>query len=380
MNDKITLVLDGQEYVDFMSIEVHISFLNVCREFQAQVSIPDQELNDYPIKIGQKFQVLVNGQKSVTGYIEKINIKQDGSTRTLTVYGRDYLADLVDSTIDASIIQPFSGNMSFAQVCRTVIAKLGLSVSVIDNSGNTTIFKKDDFISPDLAERCVDYLQKYADKVQVFVNSDGEGNLTIQRANDSADVQNFLAMQPRDKDQNRILESEVTYDNTLLFNQYRCHCQQQTLNSFTSQIASLVDFEDQVVGILGVARNRRVRASRIYNFISSASMDKQSATNRAIWQSNYNLSRYMCYKCNVEYFTYDSTNLWQPNQTVQVSDYYANINAKLLTSAVIFKSSVSDGNVTQLQFVPPQSFILQAERSEDSKQSQQMGKVYGSDQ
>ena len=204
MSDNISIVLAGNEYVDFTRIEVHISFLNICREFSATVSLPDSALDSYPVQIGQMVTVKVNNQPVLTGYIEKLNIKQDGTTRTLKCYSRDYLGDLVDSTMDASIIQPFNGNVSFATVCRRVVSRLGLQSSVVSNIDDSQVFTQNDFITPDVGESCSDYLQKYAEKVQVFLNSDGNGNLVLNRADNPETVQNFLSMQPNDNN-NKIL-------------------------------------------------------------------------------------------------------------------------------------------------------------------------------
>jgi prophage tail gpP-like protein len=168
MTDILSIVLDGSEYVNFTHVEVHVSFLNICRQFQARVSLPDDNLSDYPIQIGQNFVVKVNDEKVVSGYIEKIRIQQDNTTRVLQLYGRDYLADLVDSTIDFSILQPFNGNITFKNVCSSVLSNLNINSSVRSNIDQDFLFSKDDYITPDVGETCSDYLQKYADKAQVF--------------------------------------------------------------------------------------------------------------------------------------------------------------------------------------------------------------------
>jgi prophage tail gpP-like protein len=216
-------------------------------------------------------------------------------------------------------------------------------------------------------------------KHKFFLNSDGEGNLIINRADNPQSIDNYLSMQPNDAD-NRILRSEIIYDSTAIYNQYRCHAQQQVLNFSTSQVTNPNDFENDISGVLGVAFNRKVRQSRIYNFISSTSMNTDIAKKRATWESNFYNTKYVKYHCAVRGFTYDDVNLWRPNQNVEIIDFYAGINSVMLLCSLVFSLDVNEGPITRLCFVPPDSFTLLSERSESNKESQNLGKVYGSDQ
>lgn len=378
MREKISIVLDGTEYDGFTSISVTQSFLSICRGFQATVSVDNTFNEQYPIKLNQQCIIKVNNQKVLTGYVEKLSTHQDTQTRHIRIQGRDLLADLIDSTIDGSVIQPFTGSIYFDDLCRQVITKLGLSVETILDASDRPVFSKDDFITPDTGMSFYSYLDKYAAKVQLYLNSDELGNLLIRRSDNANTVNNFLSLQINNS-QNNILSSESHYDTTTLFNQYRCHSQQQQLNAFTSLIKTPKDYEDQITAVIGVATNPNIRRSRIYNFIANASMNRQTAQNRAIWSSNYHNSRYMCYRCKIEGYTYNGNDLWKPNLRVPIIDEIASINATLLTAAVTFNFSVDEIS-TELHFVLPDSFSLQAERNDQSKSSQKVGDIYDATQ
>lgn len=377
MSDSITLTIDGREYTDFTQIKVVDSFLMLCKHFSADVTLADNT-RATPLKINAPCYLSVSGLKVMTGYIEKIQIVESSRKIKMRISGRDKLCDLVDSTVDASIVQPFTGNIFFDDLCREVLGKLKLPASVISSVFPRPFFGQGDYVTPETGTGFYEYLEKYANKLQLFLNSDANGNLLIRTAKDAETIPNLLLMENGGAN-NNIISSMTTYDAPKLFNQYRCHTQQQKIPLFIDELLNVVDFQNQVTDVLGTASNSAVRTSRIYNFIASTAMDTKTATARAVWESNYANSEYFSYQCVVAGYTYDGINVWRPNLKVHVIDYHAGVDAVLLISQVTYKMSI-EGLYCQMTLVLPDSFTLKAERDAQSKISQSVGKIFDNTQ
>ncbi|MBK2125730.1 phage baseplate assembly protein, partial [Fangia hongkongensis] len=130
MSDNIKLYINGQGYVGFTNINVKKTFLDLCGTYSASVPITKVHEN-YPIKLGDKCRVEVNDSAFLTGYVEKISINQDSSTAMINISGRDKTCDLVDTTIDQSIISQFNGVIYFDDLCKKIINKIKAPIDVV---------------------------------------------------------------------------------------------------------------------------------------------------------------------------------------------------------------------------------------------------------
>lgn len=385
----IRLFINETSYVNFLTLSIRKSFINLCNSFTCQLSIIN--LSDtYPIKLGDKFIVYNDNEKIMTGYIEQVEEQESAEQALVTISGRDLTADLIDTTLDGTLAPQLSGSFHLDELAQKLIDKLNLPIRVtFDSVSSRPFFTQGNYVTPKLGESGYSYLERYAKKSQVYLNTTPDGNLNIASPDSATLIPNKLILvKEQDQPQNNnpdvnsqvnILQGKLTFKQQSLFNKYRCHAQQHKLPVYIGVLKNTQQFNEQVNQVLGVATLDKVRPSRIYNFVSDVSMDKQTATKRAELQANYCNSNYFQYEAIVRGFTYDGQNLWKPNLKVHVQ-HTNRINGILLISEVEYNLQTDGGQKTRLICVYQDSFSLQAKRTAQQQKSQQVGNVYDSTQ
>ena len=365
---KMKLYINNKPYIGFSNITFNKSFINLVSTFSAVIPITvtykdylqSNNVQKYPIIIGASVKIYVNDTIIFNGYIEKLSIKQKDS-QVMKISGRSITADIIDTTINKDIITRFSNNITLKQMCEKVLKNISLDIKVVE-SISTGRFSKDDFISPQLGQSLFDFLNQYAKKKQVFIQTKGDGSIELLRSNTAIDIKAELLLKSIGN-KNNILESDTSYDVSRLYNKYVCHGQ------------TFLTFAESDTNTKGEAIDSSIRKSRISNFISDTNLNNSEAINRAKWQSNFNKSQFMIYTCKVPHLTYDNKNPWDTNQLVNVTDTYADIDSKLLISEVKFTEDSDSGTVSELTMVMKDSFNLISAEEQRKQLEKQIGKT-----
>lgn len=374
---SLKLYISGQGYVGFNSIKVNKTFLNLVSEFEAtfpftqdyQQYLSKSNNSKYPIILNSKVIIENGSTKVFTGYIEKIKIVNNNQGRYISVSGRSLTQDIIDSTIDNSIANLFSGTLTLKKIIENVLEKMNITgVNVLEDGGSTQ-FSKDDEITPTIGTSVHDFIKKYCDKKQVYLNTTGDGNLKLIKATQNTNIPNKL-LSIVGSSNNNILESNVEYDSTKEFYKYNCYSQS---NSNYLSFNNISEYNNSQSSIMGTSVNDTIRRSRIFNFLSQNSLTTKEATDRAEWQSNFNNSQSVIYKCKVAGLTYDGDITWDTNLLVSINDTFCDINAIMLSSEVELVQD-NNGLITNLTFVNKDSFNLIAVQNANSILRQQTGK------
>lgn len=378
----LRLFINNKSYTNFEDITVRKSFVNLCNTLEVKLGLGNNENNenDYPIQLGDRFILYYNDQTMMAGYIETIEETLAFDEHEVLITGRDLTVDLLHSTVDNETAPQIKGGFYLDQIAQQLINKLNMPIrAVYDSETARPFFDQNSYITPNLGETGYHYLERYAKKGQVYLNTTSDGNLNIASANGAQTINNKLILSKNEGSKTNILEGKLTYRSDALFNQYRCHAQSNTLPLYLDRLKNIDEFKSQVTNVLGVAKLDGVRASRIYNFIADTSMDKQTATKRAALQANYSRSNYFQYQAKVGGFTYDGTNLWDTNIKVHVT-HTNRLNAVLLISEVVYTLDTSGAEKCLLTLVFEDAFSAQAERTSNQKQGQQIGNIYNATQ
>tara|TARA_R110001606_G_scaffold87314_2_gene197128 strand:+ start:928 stop:2043 length:1116 start_codon:yes stop_codon:yes gene_type:complete len=365
---KMKLYINNKPYDGFTNITFNKSFINLVSTFSAILPIDkpyseylkSNNVQKYPIIIGASAKIYIKGKIVFNGYIEKLSIKQKES-QVMKISGRSITADIIDTTINKDIITRFSNNTTLKQICERVLKNIGLNIKVLE-SIDTGKFSKYDFIAPQVGQSLFDFLNQYAKKKQVFIQTQGDGSIKLLRSNNAIDTGSQLLLESNGKN-NNVLESDTSYDISRLFNKYICHAQTQ------------LTFAVNDTGIQGESIDSSIRKSRISNFISDTNLNTGEAINRSKWQSNFNKSQFMIYTCKVPHLTYDNENVWDTNQLVHVIDTYADINSKLLISDIKFIEDSESGIVAELTMVMKDSFNLISVEEQRKQLEKQVGQT-----
>jgi len=317
----------------------------------------------------------------MTGYIDSAVIDQSVKGSTINLEGRDLTQDLLDSTLDSTLAPQISGGFYLDEIAQKLIDNLGIPIkATYDSSQTRPFFKQDEFLTVTLGDTGYNYLEKYAKKAQVYLNTDPKGNINITSAVNAPLISTKLLLDTSSNLTNNILHSTTTYDSKNLFSKYKCHAQQHKLPIYIDKLKNASEYDTEINNITGLSQLKGVRTSRIFNFVADTPMNLATANKRAALQANFSRSNYFQYRCKVVGFTYDGITIWRTNIKVHVLDKLAGVNAILLVSEVHYVLSATEGETTELILVYPDAFTLKAERTEQEQQSQKVGDVYNSTQ
>jgi prophage tail gpP-like protein len=366
----ITLEINGVNYTNFLSINVERSIENVFGTFNFTATYAVGQ--DFPIKRGSSCRVLVNNTPIITGFVEKINIKYGASDHTISCQGRDSTCDIYDSQVDGDI--EFVPPVTLDTIIKQTASKINITnLGVINEAGNIPSFGQQDLVSSRIGQTAFNFIETYSRKRQVFVTSDGQGNIVLARGSSQQIILGGLYNMIGDpQGKNNILDASADFDDTNRFNLYRCKSQGNpvTLN-FTGDTAPA-----DITGQQGTAIDRNVRSTRVLNFNAENSSFGDDVVSRAKWEANIRRVRSSTLSITVQGDSYDGINPWRVNRLVQVIDEFAGINAYLLIKSINFSLSLDQGTKTTLQLVTPDGYTPEANLPENKARTNNLGDQY----
>jgi prophage tail gpP-like protein len=364
MSDAVNIIINGQEYTDFLDVSINKSIETLAGSFSfTATSTPNI---NFPLKLNSECQIIVQGEQVINGYIEKLIIDYDDESHNIKVMGRDRTADLVDSTVggsDTSQFTPPKNGITLKQFTENILVKFNRSsINVIDNQGTEPF---NDVMSIDYGAKVFDFLEKYAKKRQVLLTTNGDGDIIFTRA----PLNKFKTSLLLDRNNpSTILKGRIKYDNTKRFHKYVC-----TTQDNPSSLADAISLPSVIAGSDdegGIAIDDQIRDSRIYHFEAEFSSDQKPLKDRAIWEANFRKSQSEQRVYTVQgHIAKEDEQIWKPGYTVLVVDELADLNSFLLISSVNYRFSLETGALTILKLLPEIAFSLLISKPEKEKGS-----------
>lgn len=347
----ITIKVNGVELSGFESSSVTSSMETVSSSFN--FSATAQPKVSYPIKAGDTVTVGIDGTTRVTGFVEKVSVSYSADSHTISLQGRDRLADLIDSTVGDTkqVVAP----ISLSSICRIILDGIGLSdVQVIDNVGTLTDFSEGELLSASVGEKAFSFLEKFARTKQALLTTDGLGNLVIERGS-SEKLLTQLINVPGNSLSN-ILTGSSSVDISQRYNLYKCRADQNLSSGLSEESMESASSQE------GEAKDDSIRSSRILEFNSEENSADGTCTDRAIWEANVRRARSINASLVVPGNSANGQ-LWIPNRLVDVNDEFLNINAQMLIKSVTYSQSLNQGSTTKLDLITPDAYKLEANQS-----------------
>tara|TARA_R110000772_G_C13310322_1_gene440396 strand:- start:5132 stop:6229 length:1098 start_codon:yes stop_codon:yes gene_type:complete len=351
----ITIKVNGVELSGFESSSVSSSMETASSSFTFNATAqPD---SSYPIKAGDSVTVDIDGTTRVTGFVDKVVVSYDSGSHTISISGRDKLADLIDSTVGDTkqIVAP----ISFTSVCRLILDGIGLTdVKVINNITGIEDFKEGELVSASVGEKAFQFLEKFARVRQALLTTDGLGNLVIERGS-SKKLKTQLINIPNNQLSN-ISQGSSTVDISNRYNKYSCAGDQNISSGLSEEAFADVSAQG------GDAVDSDIRTSRVLEFNSEENATSETCANRAAWEANVRRARSITASITVPGNSANNE-LWIPNRLVDINDVFLNINAQMLIKSVTYSSTLSGGSTTKLELISPDAYSLEASQSSLSK-------------
>ena len=344
----ITLEVNGVEYTNFTMATATLSLDALSNDFSFQAVHPSGE--QLPLKGGDSCSVFVNGDLVLTGFIESITGDYTATDHTIFVTGRDRTADLIDSSID--VMDDIRSPITLAQVIEKVVQHIGSDLEVVDDAKPEPFNKAEDIVTPQPGDNSFAFVEGYAQKRQVLLTSNAEGNVVITNSKSTPSdsiIQNDIRAA-----NNNILTAQWSYMTGNLFNKY---IQKGQLDPVALDLGGSTT-EKGLVSQQGEAIDDSVRIGRQRVVVSDKGFSGDQLQKRAEWSKKIRGARSVAYSCTVRGFKNTSGKRWDVNTLVSVIDTFADINRDLLLNSVRFLFN-EDGSVSLLQFVEADAYKLQ---------------------
>lgn len=346
----IQVRLNGLDLVNFKEASVFRSMESVSGSFSFTSTADEQ--NRLPVRAGNRIEMVVDENTVLTGFVEGIESNAAPDAHDFRATGRDVLADLIDSTVGD--VKEFTGDVRLIDICRAVLNGINLSDSdVIDeipiSENPIEPFKEYDITSAEIGTMAFEFLEPFARKRQVLLNTDGLGNLILAR---NTGIK--IPVKLKTGLDGNLKNARKVIDNTQRYNVYTVHSQLNLIRMVPGTKPS------EAVQQKGLAEDTEIRSSRIFGFNAEESSDSFTAKERAVWESNIRRARSLSYTGTVQGHSFDG-GLWMPNRLVDAEDPFNDIQATLLIRSVRYNSSVDLGNTTTLNMTFQSAYTLQAE-------------------
>lgn len=340
---NILIEVNGIKYDGFIEAECSAGVERMSRQFRFSTSVKQNVQND--LRAQDKVKIFIDNKLFLTGKIETLNISYTPDSHTIEVSGRDQIGDLIDS----SIIQKEYSQRDFLKLVTAVLKDNGYSnIKVLSNIETIAFIRLEEgeVVKTEKGETIAQFLDRYAQKVQVLMFSDESGNLVIAREGDEQAVGALLSNIGNSN--SNILGASIDIDITDRFKFIELYSQSDNdsfVESSIDQSAIAIDTD------ITYPRRKRITKSTASKTISLSELAKWNIVIRKAKGSRY--------QCRVQdfYTSRDKGLLWQMNTLVMVSDDRCQIDGQFLIQNVKFFKSGA-GTFTDLSIVNRGSFTL----------------------
>lgn len=351
----MNIVVEGVRYSNFLSAEVESRMDALARRFSFTASTL-KGATDLPFRPGQTCEILVDGDRVMTGFIERIESRTDSTGNSYVISGRDKMADVMDSNLPGFA----DTGPTLKKVCENVLAYLGIKSKVIDqaSTGDRPFEAQLDIVAPEPTDSAFDFLTSVAKRRNALLTSDGEGNLVITRGLGVPTSQRLVNRV--DGVGNNLVEAEFVVDHSQRFGLYVSESQ---LNVAAIGSGGGTARADQIAGSKSTFKDPDgIRRSRIRSITSESSYPPSDERNRAVWECNVARARSREYTATVPSWRDQNGVLWEANTAPIVEDEFAGINTRMLVTGVRFSLN-EEGRTTVLTLTDRDAFKVLAEES-----------------
>ena len=339
--NKVTLRINGTDYWGWKSASTLNALECITNSFNVSVSDRWPGMEDaWTITKGDACEVLIGTDLVLTGYIEKVHVKFDSKSHTITVTGRGKTCDLVDCSaapqewvevdmngITAEIIAPFG---------------LGLVEEV-----KTDILNK---YAINVGDTCHCAIEKMANMQGVLVITNELGDLVITRAGLSGEADDMLVLG------GNLLEAELDDDATHLFSEIKVKGQANT-----STVAKTQDpYETTVLSRTGIANDGSghppIDRFRPLIIVTEEQALEADCAFRAGWEASTRTAKGKKLVCKVQGWRQTTGVLWKLNTLVRVDCPWSRTEEQWLISSVNHKIGDKEGSTTEMILFKPEAF------------------------
>lgn len=336
---------NGRAYTLWESATFGRSLDTNCGSFSFVSSNPFN--SDYPLRAGDRVQCIVNGRPVIDGFIDKITASGDESGHRLIVSGRDKVSDLIDSSVPDSV-KSIPGPITLKAMAERIIAALGASIRVIDDTGGIEPFSGGDLQAAESGQGCMDFLVSFARRRQAYLISNGNGDLVIFKPRGQKVTTPILHRQGAVD--NNVKSASLDVDLSARFRSYVVRTQANFAYSLDA------DYGEEQVSTTGAATDTSIRASRYLEIQAEESMSAAECAQRAAEESNLRRAKGLIYNAVLQGDAQRDGTPWPVGFLADVFDDYNGARGELLIFDVSTSVDMGSGSLTTVACSPADAY------------------------
>lgn len=315
----IEVLIKNKTYKAFQSMILTAGFNELCRSF-TMTTFEDLASD---IKIQDKIEIFIDGDKFLTGYIEGFASEIDASQSSLSFEGRSLTADLVDC--NPEIDGAYFKNKNYKDVVSNIISKFGIKLKT---SLDTGVIK---YTAINQGETCLDYLKRITAKYGYILTTNENSDLVIENKS-TGTLKGILHWES-----SRIIRATRSSNYANRFSKYIC--KSQDVKSTSQGV-----FEDT-----GVNRYR----PKIITEEGAGTSPTERARNEALRSTGEAIKVSIQYKGHRLEGTGE---LFEIGKEIYVYYPRLRIDQKMLIENISFSQDQSQGITTDINLVDPRAY------------------------
>ncbi len=250
-----------------------------------------------------------------------------------------------------------------------------IGIDVINNVSDLVDFSESDIVAPEVGQNLFDFFSDYAAKRQVFLITDGQGNIIINRDTTETVATKLLHRVGigQQNTTNNILSCDWSYDDSKRYNTYRILSQDNVAATAENSNADVSDADiGKMAGVKGVAVDEAIRTSRLFVATGEKPLNEKECEERAKWQLSVKRARSFSYSATVDKHSH-ADDIWRPNRLVKVSDQRVGVDGEYLINEIEYRSDNTQGNTTRIGIVDKNKYSLIAQEGAFKQQTTKQG-------
>lgn len=366
--DSVIVMLDGVPFTGWKKVTVSQAFDKATGECSLTISpLPG---NPLPADVGSTAQVILAGRPVITGHVHEVTGSHGWGEHDIELSIRDKTQDMIDSTVGPGV--EFKPPIQLKQVLDGTLKKMGLSgIKVIDKANPEPYRKGGEVPVAAIDDTGFGYADQWAKKRQVVLNTDGEGNLVIDR-NRKQRGPGALIKMFEDSPLNNVKKATYKNSDSGRHNKTDCHAQKSTndLDYWESRPKGDEPAQSNPLSTkTGTATDSGIRPERKLHYRARQGIEGKTPEQAAKWRTNLARARNYTYEAEVSGFEMAPGQLWWPGFIVPVRDDHFLISDEMFIKEVTFTKDWDGGAVTQISLTAKDAYseIDEAPKSRTGK-------------
>jgi prophage tail gpP-like protein len=389
---RVTLLIDGQPFEEFVSVEISRSLTDMSGTFNLVlrdaerapvISSPDRARQAYQLGAGRSAEVRIDNEAVLIGWVDALQTRTSAEAFEVTLAGRDRAGDLVDCAAAPDGPMEYLG-LTALDIARRICQPFGIPVSATADVGQP--FARYAF-EPEAT--ALEAIEKACRARALLPLSDGLGGLVLTRGGtDAAPDSLHLGV--------NLVSNDCTEDYSQRFSRYVVKGQAEKTGGSKKLDGTASDLFAPAVSAPAVsalavsspAAARETEGTALSASVPDATIRRYRPTvipartesssvtvrDQALWAMRQARGRSLRLSATVTDWRGATGGLWRPNQLVRVVDPSLALDCSLLIESVSYRFD-ANGTVTALTLVGPEAYDLLPE--EETRKQKSKGKSSG---